>query len=255
MQVISIYNNKGGVGKTTSAINIAYCLSKANYKTVIIDSDSQSNATNTFLNNKKNLKGNTFYEVMKSQINISDCLIEIDKNFYLIPNTIKSSILDIELIGEISRESILRQRIRENKAFVKKFDFVIIDCSPSMSITNVNNLVASDYYLIPCQLEHYCLEGIPNVYQFVDTVKRVNKDLKFLGCFGTFNDKRKISNKEILEMLKKFFEKKFFSTVISDSVKVSEAPSHGKTIFEYESKNKVSTEYVKLTNEITRRIK
>lgn len=251
MEKIAIYNNKGGVGKTTSTINISYCLAKAGYKILIIDSDSQSNSTNTLITQKANLK-HSFYEAMKNQINVNDILVKLADNLFLLPNTIRSSILDIELIGEMARESILKELI---KTISIELDYVLIDCSPSMSITNINNLVASDYYLIPCQLEHYCLEGIPNVYQFVNTIKRINPDLKLLGCFGTFNDKRKIANKEILKNLQDFFKDYFFNSVISDSVKVSEAPSHQKTIFEYDPKNRVSVEYVNLTNEIINRLK
>lgn len=257
MITIAFYNNKGGVGKTTSVYTIGYKMAQLGNKVLVIDGDSQGSLTDGGLDEKDYQY--TFYHLLNGEIEPSKIPIPFKKNLFnydfdfdIIPNDLQSSLLDLELVNKIGREKILKKQLKEIK---KNYDIILIDCSPSMSVVNVNILVASDYYIIPCQLEYYSLRGVEYLNKFVETVKEENDDLKLLGSFGTFRDKRKKSNNEILAMLKDHFKDDLFKTVIGDSVKVSEAPSSKMTIIEYDKNNIVAKNYDDLTNEIINKLK
>ena len=252
--IISLFNNKGGVGKTTSVFNLAYAFEILNQKVLCIDSDAQSNLTNSFFkrNNDIPFENKSFYDVMTGKNNIENCIIKYKDNINVLPSNSNTSFLDKELSNYKANENILKKHLKKIK---NDFNIILIDCSPSLSLINDNVLTTSNYYLIPCQLEFYSLEGIRIVYDYINDIKEnLNEELELLGCFGTFLDLRKKSNKKILGILKDHFKEKMFKTVINDNVKYSETPSVQMTFREYMG-NESLDYYLKLAKEIIERIK
>ena len=248
--IISIINQKGGVGKTTTAVNLAAYLAERGKKTLLIDEDSQGNSTSGLSKDvdfKKNL-----YDVLLDDADPHDAIVKTAvKKLSLLPSSLDLAGADIELAGEDAREFLLKQKIECLKA---EYDYILIDCPPSLGLMTLNALVASDSILIPIQAEFYALEGLSQLVKTVQIVsRRLNPSLKILGILLTMFDGRTNLSLQVAEEVKKYFGSRVFRTVIPRTVKLSEAPSFGEPILTYAPKSKGAEAYKKLTREVLKR--
>ena len=246
--VIGITNQKGGVGKTTSAVNISACLSAANKKTLLVDMDPQGNSTSGVGIDKKSAKITT-YELLLEKITSQSAIIQTQyPNLFLIPADIRLIGAEIELINLSFREYRLKLALN---AIIDNFDYIIIDTPPSLGILTLNSLVFSDYLIIPVQAEYYALEGLSLQ---MDTIKRVqtnlNQHLKIGGILVTMFDSRTNLAQQVFQELKRHFGDLVFNTQIPRSVRFGEAPSFGKPIIYYDFHSLASDGYIELTGEI-----
>jgi len=243
MKVISVVNQKGGVGKTNLATNLSAYLSIFDKKVLLIDFDPQANATSG-LGISKDKPG--IYEIFNQRLSFDQGLIEIKKNFFLIPASQDLVGATIEWVSQENRETILK-RIMAN---FPDFDFVFIDTPPSLGILTVNSLIAADYLLIPVQTEYYALEGLSSLMQTVNLIKKNwQPGLNILGAVLTMYDKRSRLSYEVWEELYRHFPGDIFRTVIPRSVKLAEAPSFGKTILDYAPSSSGARSYQRLARE------
>ena len=233
--VIAITNQKGGVGKTTTAINLSASLALKNKKVLLIDSDPQGNATSGLGINKSKENKNV-YSVMIDGEKIKECLKETKiKKLSVLPSSIELAGAEIELANMIAREYVLKTAIDEIR---DDFDFIIIDCPPSLGLITLNALTASDSVLIPIQCEFYALEGLGQLTNTVNLIKKkLNVNLDVEGILLTMYESRRKLSKEVAEEVKKHFKDKVFSISIPRNVRLSEAPSHGKPIALYDKKS------------------
>ena len=248
MKVICIFNQKGGVGKTTTTINLCANLAIKGHKVLIIDIDPQGNTTSG-LGIDKNVLENSIYDVLTSETKISDVIIqtEIIENLYLLPSTKELSGAEVELISFANREGILKNKLSEVSS---DFDYIFIDCPPSLGILTVNALIASNSVLIPIQCEFYALEGVGQLYNTIQLVKKsLNKNIQIEGVLMTMYDRRNNLCNEVVNEVKKHFNKKVFSTMIPRNIRLAEAPSFGLPISLYDDKCKGAEAYDKFTEE------
>ena len=248
MKVICIFNQKGGVGKTTTTINLCANLAIKGYKVLIIDIDPQGNTTSG-LGIDKNVLENSIYDVLTSETKISDVIIqtEIIENLYLLPSTKELSGAEVELISFANREGILKNKLSEVSS---DFDYIFIDCPPSLGILTVNALIASNSVLIPIQCEFYALEGVGQLYNTIQLVKKsLNKNIQIEGVLMTMYDRRNNLCNEVVNEVKKHFNKKVFNTMIPRNIRLAEAPSFGLPISLYDDKCKGAEAYDKFTEE------
>ena len=251
--VISFANQKGGVGKTTSAVNIATYLAVLKKNVLLIDLDPQGSATSG-VGIKKNSAQHTSYEVLIGACDIFEAIIPTKyKNLSVIASNVSLAAADFELISEREREYFLKEQIDKLKKN-GSYDYIIIDCPPSLGITTINALTASNGIILPIQCEYYALEGLS---QLMSTIKRIktsyNPRLFVVGILVTmFNSRLKLSNQVYAE-LKKYYDEKLFKTKISRSVALSEAPSYGEPIYYYSRYSKGSLEYEDVAKEILER--
>ena len=247
VKVISIFNQKGGVGKTTTNVNLCAALALKGKKVLSIDIDPQGNSTSGFGIDKNRLEY-TIYDVLIEDYDINKiiCKTEIE-NLDIIPANIQLAGAEIELTNTKYREKTLREKIN---LIEKNYDFIIIDCPPSLGLLSLNALTASTSVLIPIQCEYYSLEGVE---QLIDTVKLVrenlNPKLKIEGVLLNMFDGRTNLSIQVVEEVKKYFKDKVYRTVIPRSVRLAEAPSFGQPIMLYDDKSKGSTAYIKLSEE------
>jgi chromosome partitioning protein len=254
MKVISIFNQKGGVGKTTTSINLASYLALKGYKVLNIDIDPQGNTTSGLGFDKRTIN-QSIYDVLTSDISLDDAMkkCELIDNFYIIPSTMELAGAEVELIDKDDRENILKERIINIKS---KFDFIFIDCPPSLGLLTINALTASNSVLIPIQCEFYALEGVGQLINTIQLVKKsLNKSIEIEGVIMSMYDGRtKLSNEVVLEV-KKYFKDKVFKTTIPRNIRLAESPSFGLPIMLYDDKCRGAEAYDKLTDEFLTRQK
>ncbi len=246
-RVISIANQKGGVGKTTTAVNISAILAKKGKKVMLIDADPQGNASSG-LGLEKDME-NSLYDVLINDANIEDTLQDTElKTLKVCPSNMDLAGAEVELVSEMSREQRLKEKLDEIK---EEYDFVIIDCPPSLGLITLNAFTASDSVLIPVQCEYFALEGLGQLLNTINLVKKhLNKTLEVEGAVLTMYDMRTNLSNQVVKEVKRYFEDKVYKTVIPRNIKLSEAPSFGMPIIMYDAKSKGARAYEKLAREL-----
>lgn len=249
--VICITNQKGGVGKTTTAVNLGYFLAKDKFRTLIVDFDPQGNASSGLGVNKAKLKA-TMTEVLVGKAQLADVIVETKtKNLWVAPTTPELANAEVEIANVKGKFTQLKNAI---KTVEQNFDYVIIDSPPSLSLLTVNGMIAANYLLLPVQTEFYALEGVAQLLDSMKLVKKaLNPDLKLLGVLATMYDKRTSLSVEVLAEVKKYFKDKVFNTTIPRNVRVAEAPSHGVPVGNYDKFSKGAKAYKDLAREVERR--
>ena len=246
-KVIAVANQKGGVGKTTTAINLSSCVAYRGKRVLLIDLDPQGNTTTGLGINKRNLD-KSIYDVIINEENIENVLLDTHQNtLNLCPSSMKLAGAEVELVSLISRETRLKYALEDVEDI---FDFIFIDCPPSLGLLTINALTASQTVLVPIQCEYYALEGLT---QLMDTVKlvqkRLNRDLEVEGVVLTMFDARTNLSIEVVDEVRKHFKDKVYGTIIPRNVKLSEAPSYGLPIVLYDEKSKGAQAYLELADE------
>lgn len=276
--IVSIFNQKGGVGKTTSVVNLAVALVKEGKKILVIDMDPQANTTTGLgVHKEGDSVYDLFYEILndkeenekekneeleeneedkkartesEKRIDFSKYIKETDSGVFLIKSESSLSGLEVELVNldPVSRTEVLKQIVGQIE---EEYDFVLIDCPPSLGLLSINALVASDSIIIPIQTEYYALEGVSELMNTYKLVKdSLNKDLEIEGVLLTMFDKRTNLSYEVVEEVKSYFKNKVFKTMIPRNVRLAEAPSYGKSVLEYEERSKGATAYKMLAQEL-----
>lgn len=245
-KVISIANQKGGVGKTTTAINLSTILAKKGKKVLLIDADPQGNGTSGLGINKE--QKFSIYDVLIEDIEIENTLQKTQiKNLDLCPSNINLAGAEVQLVSMENREYKLRNKIENIR---DKYDFIIIDCPPSLGLITLNSFTASDSVLIPVQCEYYALEGLGQLLNTIELVKKhMNKDIKIEGALLTMYDARTNLSNQVVKEVKRYFENKVYKNVIPRNVKLSEAPSYGMPITLYDPRSKGAKSYEKFVKE------
>lgn len=245
-KVISISNHKGGVGKTTSAINIGAGLNKLKKKVLLIDLDPQANLSQSLgvIEPER-----TIYGAIRGEYKLQP--IEILKGLDLIPSTLDLSGAEVEMSGEAGREYILKELIDPIKS---SYDYVIIDSPPSLGLLTINSFTASDEILIPLQAQYLALQGLTKLIEVVDKIKRrLNKGLSIGGVFITQYDSRKVLNRDVVATIEAHFKDEVFKTKIRDNIALAEAPAQGLDIFRYNPKSYGAEDYLKLCKELIKK--
>lgn len=245
---MSIANQKGGVGKTTSSVNLSACLAHLGNKVLLVDTDPQGNATSGVGINKADVN-NCIYNVLVEDLPAEDvCIATNVNNLDIIPATIQLAGAEIELVPTISREIRLKKSLESLKA---SYDYIIIDCPPSLGLLTINALTSSDTVLIPVQCEYYALEGLSQLLNTIRLVqKHLNTELMIEGVLLTMLDARTNLGIQVIEEVKKYFQDKVYKSIIPRNVRLGEAPSHGQPIITYDPKSKGAEVYLELAKEV-----
>lgn len=250
-RIIAIANQKGGVGKTTTAINLSACLAEAGQRVLAIDFDPQGNATSG-LGMEKNHLDNTVYEMLTGECGLEDCLIsQIQDNLDLLPSNMNLAGAEIELLQVDHKEYVLKDCLEPYK---NQYDFVIIDCPPSLNLLTLNAMTAADTVLVPIQCEYYALEGLSQVMKTVGLVKKkLNLALEMEGVVFTMYDARTNLSLQVVENVKSNLNQNIYKTIIPRNVRLAEAPSHGMPITVYDSRSAGAESYRLLAAEVISR--
>lgn len=252
-KVIAIANQKGGVGKTTTAINLAASLGVLEKKTLIIDADPQANSTSGLGFDPRNVKS-SIYDAIINGLDAKDCVLNTSSpNLYILPAHIDLVGAEIEMINMDDREFKMRKAI---EGLREEYDFIIIDCSPSLGLITVNSLCAADSVIVPVQCEYFALEGLGKLLNTIKIVQlRLNKELDMEGILLTMYDQRLRLANQVVEEVKIHFQNLVFDTVIHRNTTLGEAPSHGETIIMHDASSKGATNYLNLAREILQKNK
>jgi len=246
-KIIAVANQKGGVGKTTTAVNLSACLAVKNKKVLLIDIDPQGNTTSG-VGVDKNTVGMSIYDVVINEVNIEDIIVPTKiKNLMLCPSNINLAGAEVELVSVISRETRLKAALEDIRS---NYDFIMIDCPPSLGLLTVNALTAADTILVPIQCEYYALEGLSQLMNTVKIVqKHLNRNLSVEGVVLTMFDARTNLSIQVVDEVKRYFGNKVYRTIIPRNVRLSEAPSYGLPIILYDPKSKGAECYMDLAEE------
>ncbi len=245
-KIISVANQKGGVGKTTTTVNLSTILAKKGKKVLLIDADPQGNATSG-LGVEKEAKFST-YDILVNDIELKEAVQDtMIKNLKVCPANMDLAGAEVELVSMMSREQRLKEKLDIEK---EKFDYIFIDCPPSLGLITLNAFTASDSVLIPVQCEYFALEGLGQLLNTVNLVKKhLNKEIQIEGALLTMYDMRTNLSNQVVKEVKKYFENKVYKTVIPRNVRLSEAPSYGMPITEYDPRSKGAKSYTKFAKE------
>ena len=250
-KIVAISNQKGGVGKSTTAINLSACLAERNKKVLVIDLDPQGNATSGLGVERQGIK-HTVYDMLIGAAKAKDCMFRTDFGaLYIIPSNVDLAGGEIEFMEFEDREHLLKRAISELK---KSFDYILIDCPPSLSLLTVNALAAADSVLIPVQCEYYALEGLTQLLKTINLVKdRVNRDLVINGILFTMYDSRTNLSNDVVRNVRDNLDVYVYKTLIPRNVRLAESPSYGQPIIRYDSNSTGAFNYRKFAREFTKR--
>jgi len=247
-KIIAIANQKGGVGKTTTSINLSASLAAKGKKVLIIDTDPQGNTTSGYGIDKNDLE-NTIYELILGECSIRDCIIsDVIENISIVPSNVNLAAAEIELIGVDKKEYILKNEVDYIR---DDYDFIIIDCPPSLNMLTINSMTTADSVLVPIQCEYYALEGLSQLIHTVNLVKaRLNPDLEMEGVVFTMYDSRTNLSMQVVENVKQNLNQRVYNTLIPRNIRLAEAPSYGIPINMYDAKSAGAEAYMQLADEI-----
>lgn len=247
---VIFYNQKGGVGKTTAAVNLGSALADLDYKVLLIDFDAQCNLTGAV---SGDLRKSNIYQVVVGEVPASSAVQStIFKNLYLIPGSLDVASLSLELVNENNREYYLKTVL---EGIEDDYDFILLDCPPSLGLETMNAIAWADYVLIPLQCEYLAMEGLNLIMRTIANVRKgLNPKLKVLGILFTMYSKRTLLNQQVVEDISEFFPDLVFKTIIPRSVRISEAPSHGLPINYYDRSNAGSKAFAELAKEVISRV-
>ncbi len=249
-KIIAVLNQKGGVGKTTTTINVAAYLARHGQKVLIVDLDPQGNATSGLGHEFTQLDHGT-YHVMLGQAKIMDVAKSVQDNLHIVPTDGRLAALEVELVSEPQRETALRRALEQ-----LDYDYIFIDCPPALSLLTVNALAAADSVLIPVQSEYYALEGLGQLLEVIQMVRSgLNPSLELLGVVMTMYDSRTSLSEQVKAEVDRHFGEKVFETTIPRNVRLAEAPSHGKHIFDHDKWSKGAKAYKNVAREVHKRAK
>ncbi|MDD2426691.1 MAG: ParA family protein [Eubacteriales bacterium] len=250
--VIAVANQKGGVGKTTSCISIAAAIARRKRSVLLVDVDPQSNTTSGVGVKRNSVELSTYDLLLDDSIDACDAVRNVRPNFDLIPATIDLAGAEIELVPMQQREHRLRKSLA---AVHDKYDYIIMDCPPSLGLLTLNGLIAAEAVLVPVQAEYYALEGLMQLFSTMDIVRKThNPKLRLAGVFITMFDVRTQLSQQVKDEVSWYFGENFLQTVVPRNVRLSEAPSHSQTIFEYDKRSKGAKAYAKLTDELLQKL-
>ncbi len=247
-RIIAIANQKGGVGKSTTAINLSACLAEKGKKVLVIDMDPQGNTTSGLGVDKESLE-NTVYELILGETDVKDCIIELPiENLSIIPSNVNLAGAEIELIGMEEKEYILKKAIDQVK---DAYDFILIDCPPSLNLLTINAMTTAKSVLVPIQCEYYALEGLAQLMHTIELVHdRLNEELVIEGVVFTMYDARTNLSLQVVENVKDNLQQMIYKTIIPRNVRLAEAPSHGLPINLYDSRSTGAESYRLLAEEV-----
>ncbi|HKJ48566.1 MAG TPA: AAA family ATPase [Christiangramia sp.] len=250
-KIIAIANQKGGVGKTTTSVNLAASLGVLEKKILLIDADPQANATSGLGIDVETVENGT-YQLLEHSIKAEDAIMETSSpNLDIIPAHIDLVAIEIELVDQENRESMLKKAVEPLR---DKYDFILIDCAPSLGLLTLNALTASDSVIIPIQCEYFALEGLGKLLNTIKSVQKIhNNKLDIEGLLLTMYDSRLRLSNQVVEEVKKHFDEMVFETIIQRNVRLSEAPSYGESIINYDASSKGASNYLSLAHEIIKK--